>query len=468
MRTTRKAIIALALALLPCAAGAHATSPLLQELQDAFIRLHEQVGPAVVNIETKGKAGADPAMEDFFRFFGVPDGAPMPGPRDGGRRVQGTGSGFILDKDGHILTNNHVVEGAEEITVRLYTGKEYPAKLVGADPDTDLAVIKFSPEGDIPVAALGDSDSVKVGQFAIAIGSPRQLEGTVSFGHVSAIGREGLEGLRQQGLRFQNLLQTDAAINLGNSGGPLCDIDGQVIGINVAIVFGANSIGFAIPVNTAKAIIPQLISNGKVTRGFLGVGIDDAKDYAQAVSLPDDKGAFVKEIRENTPASRADIRTYDVIRKVNGQELKGASSLVDKISAIPPGQEATLEIWRDGKTIEVKVMLDEWQGDGAAETKDETTLGIGVRNLSDEIRERMRLNPDVQGVVVTQVEPGTPAEDARLMEGDVITEVGQQKVESTGQFKELVKEYGQPGKSLLIRYLRGDREDITVIRVPSE
>ena len=476
MKFVRHYLLAAALTLAFVSGGAHATSPILKEIQDAFINLHDQVGPAVVNIDTKGKMPAgeeDPNMEDFFRFFGRPDGGGGGGGMRGfpppQQRVQGTGSGFIFDKEGHILTNNHVVDGAEEITVRTYTGKEYPAKLVGRDPDTDLAVIQITPDGDLPVAALGDSDAVKVGQFAIAIGSPRQLEGSVSFGHISATGREGLQGLRQQGLRFQNLLQTDAAINLGNSGGPLCDIDGQVIGINVAIVFGANSIGFAIPINTAKTIIPQLIANGKVTRGFLGVGIDDPSRYAQAVSLPDEKGAFIKEIRENTPASRADLKVYDVIRKVNGEEIKNASQLVEKISAIAPGAEATLEVWRDGKTIEVKVKLDEWQqASNGAEPAQENTLGLQVRNLSPELRQRARIAEDVQGVLISKVEPGSPAEDARLAEGDVILEIGQQRVSDVSQFKALVGEHGQAGKSLLIRYLRGEQEDITVIRVPSE
>ena len=476
MRIVRRIALAAVMAAPLWAASAHAASPLLQEIQDAFIHLHDQVGPAVVNIDTKGKleGAEDNNMEDLFRFFGGrPDGFPPGGggPQGGVQapRVQATGSGFIFDKEGHILTNNHVVEGADEITVRLYNSKEYPAKLVGRDADTDLAVIQIKPEGDLPVAQLGDSDAVKVGQFAIAIGSPRQLEGSVSFGHISALGREGLTGLRAQGLRFQNLLQTDAAINLGNSGGPLCDIDGNVVGINVAIVYGANSIGFAIPINTAKGIIPQLISNGKVTRGFLGVGIDDASRYASAVNLPDDKGAFVKEVRDNTPASRADLHTYDVIRKVNGKELKNASALVENISALAPGSEADLEVWREGKVMNVKVKLDEWQQDAKnAAPAHEGALGIQVRNISPEIRQRLHLDEDTKGVIVTKVEPNSPAEDSRLNEGDIILEIGQQKVTDAAAFKSLVAEYGKPGKSLLIRYKRGEQEDITVVRVPSE
>nr|AUN36977.1 HtrA protease/chaperone protein [uncultured bacterium] len=477
MKMISRALVATLVAVPMWCGAAHATSPLLKEIQDAFIRLHEQVGPAVVNIDTKGKmegVGQDD-FEDLFRFFGRP-GGPEGGPGapggPGGRRemprVQGTGSGFIIDKEGHILTNNHVVENADEITVRTYTGKEYPAKLIGRDPDTDIAVIQITPDGELPMVELGNSDDVKVGQFAIAIGSPRQLEGSVSFGHISALGREGLAGLQQQGLRFQNLLQTDAAINLGNSGGPLCDIDGQVVGMNVAIVWGANSIGFAIPINTAKAIIPQLIEKGKVTRGFLGVGISDASQYAQAVSLPDNKGAFVKEIRPDTPAARADLHTYDVIRKVNGHELKNASGLVENISALAPGSEATLEVWRDGKTIEVKVKLDEWQNNGAsAEPSHDNALGLEVRGLTDDFRQRLHVDQDVQGVLVTKVVPGSPADDAHLTEGDIILEVGQQKVPGTAEFKKYIDQFGEPGKSVLIRFLRGDQEDITVIRVPS-
>ena len=265
------ALIVLTVAL-TCGMAA-AQSPLLKEIEDSFVRLHEQVGPSVASIEVKGPAGEEMSEMDLFhRFFGIP--GPEGSPRTPRPRPQAQGSGFIYDKQGHIVTNNHVIEGADKILVRLWNGSEYEAKVVGADPESDLAVVKIESVENLPPARLGDSDAIKVGQFAVAIGSARGFEGSVSFGHISAIGREGLRGLAVQGLTFQNLVQTDAAINLGNSGGPLCNIAGEVIGINTAIVWGANSIGFAVPVNTAKTVVPQLIEQGQVTRGYLGVAIE--------------------------------------------------------------------------------------------------------------------------------------------------------------------------------------------------
>ena len=241
------------------AGSAFALSPVLKEMEDAFVRLHEELRPCVVNIDSKGaskQGDIDPdQLHDLFRFFGMP--SPEQGPNMPRMKMPprvATGSGFIYDKEGHIVTNNHVVDGADEITVKLWNEKEYTAKVIGRDPDTDLAVIKIDPDVDLPVARIGDSDALKVGQFAIAVGSPRGFEGSFSFGHISALGREELS---LPGLRFQNFIQTDAAINLGNSGGPLCNLDGEVIGISIAIVYGANSLGFAIPSNTAHSSPPS-------------------------------------------------------------------------------------------------------------------------------------------------------------------------------------------------------------------
>jgi serine protease Do len=256
MRSTWNIGMAALVALLLLGGNAVARSPILKEIEDAFIRLHQEVRPSVVTIDTKGapaqsETRGEPDLEDLFRFFGVPEGGRPRGPMRPMPRTRATGSGFIYDTAGHIVTNNHVVDGADSITVRLSNGSEYPATVVGQDPDTDLAVIKIEADEVLPAVQLGDSDELKVGQFAIALGSPRGFEGSLSFGHISALGRENLAGLAAQGLRFQNLIQTDAAINLGNSGGPLANIDGEVVGINIAIVWGANSLGFAIPVNTA-------------------------------------------------------------------------------------------------------------------------------------------------------------------------------------------------------------------------
>ncbi|MFM1919740.1 MAG: hypothetical protein RLZZ303_1374 [Candidatus Hydrogenedentota bacterium] len=448
-----------------CLAQPAAASNLLRELEQSFIDIHEKVGPSVVNIEITGTSSEGQGMQDLFHFFGVPapEGqAPVP-------RTQATGSGFIYSEDGYIITNNHVVAEAESITVRMSNGKEYPATTVGTDPDTDIAVIKIEPDEPIVPVVLGDSDQVKVGQFAIAIGSPRQLEGSVSFGHISALGREGLDGLRVQGLRFQNLIQTDAAINLGNSGGPLCDIEGRVVGINTAIVWGANSIGFAVPVNVAKDIVPQLIKDGRVTRGYLGVGIDDVNTYADAVSLPDMSGAFVKEVRPDTPAERAELQTYDVIRKINGEPVRNASDLVRRISGFAPGSEITLEVWRQGKAIDVKVQLDEWQADQQVASADNGLLGMQLRPLTPDMIERLGLEPETKGVLIANVEPRSPAEEANLMPGDIIIEVAQKPVGSPAELREAFEREGKPGKSVLVRFIRGNRDaDITVVRVPNE
>jgi len=468
----------MALALVLGANAAFAMSPVLREIEDGFVRLHEEVRPCVVNIQTTGAAmEMDNRMQDFFRFFGVPDGRQMPGLPEGRRsprmpRPRATGSGFIYSAEGYIVTNNHVVEDAEDITVRLYNEHEYEAKIVGRDPDTDLAVIKIESDEALPVARLGDSDKLKVGQFAIAMGSPQGFEGSLSFGHISALGRDNLWGLAQQGLRFQNLIQTDAAINLGNSGGPLCDINGQVIGINVAILYGANSIGFAIPVNKAKEVIPELIDNGKVTRGYLGVAVEDAHgDLAEGVDLPDEHGAFVKEVKEDTPAGRAGLKYYDVIRKVNGDVVEDATGLIRLISSYTPGTIVVLEVWRDGKAIDVEVKLAEWNPEiaMAADEPDSDDLGLIVREISPDLRRRLGLTEDIQGVLVTDVAPDSPAEEANLLHGDIVMEVGREPVSSVAEYREAVEKSAKPGKSVLVRYKRGNNDpNITVLKIDEE
>jgi serine protease Do len=272
-----------------------------------------------------------------------------------------------------------------------------------------------------------------------------------------------------QGLTFQNLIQTDAAINLGNSGGPLCNIDGEVVGINTAIVYGANSIGFAIPINTAKQTVPVLISQGKVTRGYLGVSIDDANTYkdVDSLGLPDDRGAVVRQVQPDTPADKAGLKTYDVIRKVNGEEISNASELVRKISAFSPGTTVTLEIWRDRQQISVDVNLTERTVVADRKAVEKSVLGMKVTEITPEILQRLEIKSAIKGVIVSAVEPGSPAQEARLMEGDIIIEVGQEAVSSASEFFKLVDKHAEPGKGLLVRFVRGDRDpDITIIRVP--
>lgn len=478
MRNIRRFVIVGVVCCAAASGAAFAAGPMLKEIEDAFVKLNEDVRPCVVNIDTKGSVTFEgfnmDQMEDLFRFFGMPNPRGNPSPEDRQkvrpRRMpirQGTGSGFIYDKEGHIITNNHVVEGADtEILVRLWDGTEYNAQVVGRDKETDIAVLKIDAAGkDLPVAKLGDSSTLKVGQFAIALGSPRGFEGSLSFGHISALGRNQLD---LPGLRFQDFIQTDAAINLGNSGGPLCNINGEVIGMNIAIVYGANSLGFAIPVNTAKAILPELIAKGSVTRGYLGVAIADARGFAEALGLPDGKGAFVKQVQPGTPAEKAEFQPYDVIRKVNGEVVEDADDLIRRISAQEPGAGCKVEIWRDGQAVEKQVELAQWEGPTVAEApQDKQVLGLRVQALTPDVIERLGLEANVRGVIVADVEPGSAADDARISTGDVITEVAREIVANPGEFFAAVNKHGVPGKSILIGFLRNDgTKDITVIKVP--
>lgn len=442
-----------AAAFLLATAPAFALSPILQELEDTFVRLGEEVRPAVVNIDVTSTStrGRD-VPEDLFRFFGItPEegegmGSPIP--------VPSQGSGFIIDAEGHILTNNHVVRDADpdRIEVTLHNGRIYKAKVIGSDPQTDIAVIKIDADGPLPVAKLGDSDSAKVGQFAIAVGSPQGLQGSFSFGHVTALGRDSLQ---LPDIRFQNFIQTDAAINLGNSGGPLCNIDGEVIGINIAIVYGANSLGFAIPINTAKNIKESLIADGKVTRGFLGVNIKDASEFVTSLNLPDANGAFVDRVNPDTPAARGGIEAYDVIRKVDNTDVRSATHLMSMISQYRPGSQVQIEVWRDGNVLRKQVTLDEFKdGVVTAAAPKTNELGVGVREVPAEIRPQV--NVEEGGVIIERIDPAGPAYQAGLRQNDIIVEIARKPVSSVDSFNALIGEHAKPGSSFLVMYVRGD------------
>jgi len=371
-----------------------------------------------------------------------------------------------------------VVADAKSITVKLWNGKTFDATVVGRDPQTDLAVIKIEPDFDLPVATLGDSSTLRVGQFAMAAGNPARLEGSLSFGHITALGRGRHDAIRLPDpvLRFMDFIQTDAAINLGNSGGPLCNIDGEVIGINIAIVWGAESIGFAIPVNTAKKVVPELIAKGKVVRGFLGVQIDDAANYADADNLPDRKGAYVVSVIPDKPAAKAGVQVYDVIKKVNGQVVENASDLTFKVAEVPPGETVTLEVWRNGKTLELKAQLEELsdeqiaQATGAQEPTRESTLGLRVQALTNDMIDALGLEQGTKGVIVSSVEPDSPAEKAGIIENDVIIEVAKQPVSSPQEFTKIIREHSEPGKAILLRVLRSPNKTpiIIPIRIPKQ
>lgn len=443
-------------------ANAFAVDGILKEIEDAFVRLGEDVRPCVVNIVNRGitTLGSEREMGELFHYFGLPTPKKGPG-SDEERRTLATGSGFICDKAGHIVTNNHVVAGADDLIVTLWDGEEFNAEVIGTDPETDLAVIKIDTKRDLPVAKLGDSDALKVGQFAIAIGSPAGLEGSLSFGHISALGREGLPLPGVAGRFAQNFVQTDAAINLGNSGGPLCNIDGEVIGINVAIVWGAESLGFAIPVNQLKRELDMLISEGKVTRGYLGVSMGDCATFGKALGLVDGLGAFVDEVQPGTPADEAGMLYDDVIRKVNGKAVKDENDLQLKISRYAPGSTVTLEVWREGETIKVEVTLGERpvmpEGGRMVIEREVDVLGIRVEPIRTELRKRLGLSSDIEGVLVNNVKLGSPAEDAEVRAGDIITNVARKPVTTVQEFKELMGEYSLPGGSIFLRTLRPDR-----------
>ncbi|MGC8739116.1 MAG: trypsin-like peptidase domain-containing protein [Candidatus Hydrogenedens sp.] len=445
---------------------------ILEEIEKRFIEIHEKVGCSVVNIERESQINAVPInREELFKQFGLPvpeeKGTPSLPPKEQKQKVTGTGSGFVYSKDGYIITNNHVIEDADKITVKTVSGKKYPAKVIGADSESDLAVIKIEPEEELVPVILGDSDQLKVGQFVAAIGSARGLEGSVSFGHISALGRENLRELQLQGLTFQHLIQTDAGINLGNSGGPLTNIKGEVIGINVALMLGANRIGFAIPINTAKQVIPQLIQGGKVVRGYLGVAVTDVERYGEALNLPASSGAFVKRVQEGTPAEKAGIKVYDVILKVDEHEIQTAQDLVNTVSSYMPGTSVVLEIWRDENKISLPITLGERNLQIAQKPqKNVSFLGMTFVDLDSKSREKLGLPPDSQGVLIENIETGSPAEEAGLFPGDIILEVQRKIVGSVKDLLAVLPDLINSGKPIMIRYQREKQEpDITIVSV---
>jgi serine protease Do len=439
------------------AMSASALSPVLKELQDAFIALSEKVGPCVVNIDAKTPE-LQKEYEDLWRMFGGQGEGPN---RPGVGRSQG--SGFIYDKQGYIVTNNHVVEGATSLIVRLSNGDEYVPKIIGQDQLTDLAVIKIEPRSDLSAAVLGNSDELKVGQFVIALGSPQGFEGSLSFGHISALGRNKL---RLPNMHYQNFIQTDAAINLGNSGGPLVDIDGNVIGINTAILFGAESLGFATAINMVKKYIPTLIADGHIKRGYLGVKIDDVAQFADAEKLVDKDGAYVIDVLKDGPATRAGIQTYDIIRKVDGEHIKNAADLQLTIADIKPGSTVNLEVLRNKDTLQLALVLEELPEAERPSPVERGRLGIDVRPLVPEERTKLGIEESVSGVIVRDVESGSAADDAGIQKGDVIVEVAKTKLDSVERFNALMDEHAKPGVSVILRVIHQGEVLLVPLKVP--
>ena len=408
---------------------------------ESFSALAEMASPAVVNVRTEktvqggGRVyrhfnqnpfGNDDRFNDFFeKFFGEQPQKDF--------KERSLGSGFIIDKDGYIVTNNHVVENSDKIKVKLKDGKEYNAEVIGRDSSTDLALIKVPSGNNLPVLAFGDSNNLKVGQWVVAIGSPFGLEQTVTAGILSAKGRVIGSG------PYDNFLQTDASINPGNSGGPLIDMQGKVIGINTAIIASGQGIGFAIPINLASGVIEQLKSKGEVTRGWLGVVISDINDdVAEYYGVKDKKGAMVMEVIKGDPADLAGIQANDIIVEVNDHKVETSRDLTNFIAGIPVGEKIKIQVLRNSKkmtfTVEVAKRPEESKlASKSPEKGQEDELGIRVTNLTPEIAQRMNLSP-TEGVLVERVDPDSKAAEAGVQAGDVIKEINHQAIKSAKDY----------------------------------
>ena len=418
----------------------------------SFSNLAEKVRPGVVNIQVVKKV-----KNVDFGFRGNPFGEQNPfgdffGPFSGGNppsgeyKQQGVGSGFVISQDGYILTNNHVVEDADQIKVRLSNGKEYEGKVVGRDPKTDLALVKIERSQDLHPLKLGNSEDLKVGSWVVAIGSPFGLEQTVTAGIVSAKGRVIGSG------PYDNFIQTDASINPGNSGGPLINMRGEVVGINTAIIPNGQGIGFAIPINTAKEIVPQLEEKGHVTRGWMGVSIQEVTPaLAKSFDLKEKQGALVAQVVSGGPAEKAGIEQGDVILGFDGKEIAESKDLPRIVASTPVGKTVTVKLLRNGKAVDRQVKVGEMEErvDISKLPSSHKTLGIAVQNLTPEIAKELGVKKDT-GIVVTQVEPGSPAADAGIQTGDVIRQVNRKPVKNVEDFVEKVEKATDKDSVLLL------------------
>lgn len=427
--------------------------------------LIKAIKPCVVNISTESVIEGPSLDERFFgpfkdffgddffdRFFG-----------DIPRRqfkTRSLGSGFIIDKEGYILTNNHVVEKAQQIKVKLTDGKEYDAKIIGRDPKTDIALIKVSAKNSLPVATLGDSDKLEVGDWVIAIGNPFGLEHTVTVGIVSAKGRVIGAG------PYDDFIQTDASINPGNSGGPLFNLNGEVVGINTAIISGGQGIGFAIPINMAKELLPQLKSRGKVVRGWLGVVIQKVTpDIAKKFALSEAEGALVSDVMEDSPAEKAGIRVGDVIVSYDGKKIGDMETLPRLVATTPIGKKVKVEIIRDGKRMVLDVTIAELKEEAAKislRPETERNLGLVVQNITPDIARHLNLK-DRKGVIVTDVDPNSVAAEAGIRPQDIIREVDKRPINSVKEFRDAISRANlREGIIFLIR--RGERSFYVVVK----
>jgi serine protease Do len=428
-----------------------------------FADMAEHLKPSVVNMSTtqvvKGQRRTmprlpfpspfgerDPFEEFFERFFGGDN----PQREFRGRSL---GSGFIINREGYIVTNNHVVENASDIKVSLSDKEEYTAKVIGRDPKTDVALIKIDAKKDLPAVALGDSSKLRVGESVMAIGNPFGFGHTVTTGIVSAKGRIIGAG------PYDDFIQTDASINPGNSGGPLFNMNGEVVGINTAIIASGQGIGFAIPINVAKELLVQLRDKGRVVRGWLGVQVQGiTPELAKSFGLERERGALVADVMADTPAEKAGIERGDIIVEFNGRKIEEMNDLPRVVASVPPNTDVPVKILRKGqeKVMQVKVAELKDKEERVAASGGgtlEESLGLTVQELTPEIARSLRVN-ESKGLVVTNVEEGSPADDAGLRRGDVIVEINQKKVDTLRDYRAALGRVGG-ADSLLLLVRRG-------------
>ncbi|OLB98536.1 MAG: serine protease [Nitrospirae bacterium 13_1_20CM_2_62_14] len=418
---------------------------LLEEVQSVITELAERVKPAVVSV---------------FPVHGP--SRPTDAPRERAPNAPGSGSGVIIDPQGHIVTNNHVVGEANEVEVRLSDKTKFIAQVIGKDPDTDVALLKVVTDRSLPYASFGDSGTVKVGQWVLAVGNPFGLDRTVTLGVVSGMGRDNMNLSR-----YENFIQTDASINPGNSGGPLFNMQGQIIGINTAIINFAQGIGFAIPSNMTKQVIQQLLARGKVVRGWLGVGIQPVTaELGTKFGVNEGEGVLVNEVFENDPAARAGMKPGDIITKLDGKTVDTPNLLSRLIAGLEPGATTHIEVVRDGKRQILSVALSEKRENAVVASvppsRSDVKLGIDVQDLSVELAEKFKLK-DAKGVLIAKVDQGSIAQAEGLREGDLIKEVNRSEVSSVGEFTAAVTRVKR-GETILLRVLRESRAFYVVLK----
>ncbi|MET0005813.1 MAG: DegQ family serine endoprotease [Candidatus Thiodiazotropha sp.] len=449
----------------------------LRQTGKAFAYVAQKVSPSVVYIQVETVRERAPNNEyspfgdDLFRRFFGPrfPGAPRQQQKPRRHRSVGQGSGFVFSHDkglfsnkAYVMTNNHVVEGADRITVKFKNGHEFSAEIKGSDPKSDIAVLEIVAD-DLPALSLGDSNKLDVGEWVLAFGNPFGLSHTMTAGIVSAKGRTSL-GISD----YEDFIQTDAAINPGNSGGPLVNLDGEVVGINTAIFSrsgGYMGVGFAIPINMAKGIANQLLDKGEVTRGFLGIMIQPlTPELAESFGTKYQKGILVAEVSENSPADRAGLKQGDLIFKLDGKNVGNVGDFRNRISLISPGSKVGLEIIRNGKPKAIEVTVGELSEQSVAGSNTKTTeeLGLTVQTLDKELAESFGTNT-TQGVIVTNVSPGSIAAMAGIDAGTVITQVNRNPVTNAGEFEKRINE-GRSQRQVLLLVMKGGMSRFVVLR----